>query len=448
MIDHILEHEKCALWVEMGLGKTIATLTALQKLKARFEANRILVIAPLRVASMVWPQEIKEWPHITLTIACVLGNEKKRIEALRTKADIHIINRENVRWLVDIFVKNNVVQKWPWDTVVLDEASSFKARSSWRWKYLRKCSAHINNMIQLTGTPAPNGIEDLWAQMFLLDDGERLGRTLTSFRSRWMEQNPYSFKRTPRPNADYEVHERVSDIALSMKAEDYLELPDVIENQITVTLTKKEQEQYRTMRRDYILQMQDGTKITAVHAGALWNKLAQLSNGAVYSKHPEWSEFHTHKIKALLELHEELDGPAIVVYNYIPDYERIEIAFNSAKIKWRLMDTKKDEEDWNNGLIDRLVLHPASAGHGLNLYKNGCRNIVWFGLTPNLEHYQQVIARIAGGLRALHGNKPIVVHKIVAAMTQDRDLDDMLKTKGQHQDVLMTRTRKLFKQYA
>ena len=446
MIHHIIAHDKCALWVDMGLGKTVATLTAIQRLKRRFEARRVLVIAPLRVADMVWPDEVNEWDHLKLKVVRILGDAKTRAKAARTKADVHVINRENTEWLVDYHSVKNKVRTWPWDMVVLDESSSFKSGRSKRYKALARALPKIGRMVQLSGTPMPNGIEDLWSQLKLLDGGERLGHTVTSFRNRFMRYIPNSFKKVPAPGADKIVKKLTADICMTLQAKDYLSIKEPVVNPIRVRLNDTERDQYLKMERTFILEL-EGETITAANSGALWGKLLQLANGAVYTEHPEWVEHHRHKVDALLELHEGVDGPLMIAYTFLPDKERIAATLEQAGAKWRFMDTEKDKDDWNAGKFDRLILHPASAGHGLNLHKNGCRDVCWFGLTPNLEHYQQLNARIGGGHRAMFSDKPVTIHKILASGTQDTLVDGLLGVKDGWQNELMKRTRRLVEEY-
>ena len=444
MVKQILRHDACALWVEMGLGKTVATLTAIQELKRRFEVRNVLVVAPLRVAKIVWPDEIKEWDHINLKLVQIIGSSEQRLRALKRKADIHIINRENMTWLVEQYTVKEEIVGWPFDMVVLDESSSFKSSQSNRFKAIRKCLPYVTTMVQLSGTPMPNGIEDLWSQLMLLDRGKRLGTTLTAFRNRWMAYVPGSFKKSPRPNAEKEIKKLVNDIGLTMQAEDYLELPDMIENIIRVRLNDAQREKYQEMQKFFVMEL-EGETITAANSGVLWGKLLQLSNGAIYTQHPAWKELHRHKLDALLELHTATENPMLIAYAYLSDKDRIATLLNKAKANWRYMDTEKDAEDWNAGKFDRLVLHPASAGHGLNLHKNGCRDVCWFGLTANLEHYLQLNARIAGGHRAAFSNRPIVIHKILTSGTKDIDVNRLLDTKDNWQKALMKKAEKMVK---
>ena len=298
-------------------------------------------------------------------------------------------------------------------------------------------------MVQLTGTPIPNSPQDAWSQLYLLDRGERLGRTITAFRQRWMICRPGAHYYIPSSSrTTQEIKEKVEDICLSLRAEDYLELPDTVEHIIPVRMTEQETEEYLTLKRQFVLEL-EGEEVKATTAAVLWNKLLQLSNGAVYTEHPKWKQLHDHKIKALLELHESTDQPLIIAYSYRPDKARIAQALTKVKARWRVLETDKDVEDWNAGKFNRLVLHPASAGHGLNLHKNGCRAICWFGMTPNLEHYLQTNARIAGGHRALYSNRPATIYKILTQDTQDNVVNELLKSKDKWQQGLMSAAKEL-----
>ena len=447
MISHILEHEKCALWVDMGLGKTVATLTALQQLRDDYAISRTLVVAPPRVAESVWPHEPHRWSHLSdLTVEPMVGNARERLEAMNRDRDVHTISRDSLSWLVDLFSVSGRAVRWPWDCVVLDESSGFKQRNTNRWKSIARVGSRIHRMIQLTGTPQPNSIEDLWSQVYLLDGGARLGRTLTAFRNRWIVNNPYSYKKAPRPGAHGELKRLTSDIALSLRAEDYLDLPGMVENDVEVQLKRSQMEKYLELKRQYILEMDTGETVNAASAGVLWNKLAQLANGTVYDEDGKAVNFHDHKVNALQEVHESLSGQAIIAYTYRHDLARIGAMLDKAGAKWRIMKNKNDEDEWNAGRLDRLVLHPASAGHGLNLHLGGCRDIIWHGLTPNLEHYQQANARIAGGHRGAHGDRPVVAHRIVTKGTQDMDLAALLGRKSASQRDLMTITKRMIRQ--
>lgn len=360
----------------------------------------------------------------------ILGPVAWREQVLkgRLDSDVYLINRENVPWLVEFCAKN--LKDWPFDMVVIDESSSFKNRSTKRWRALNKVMNRVTTLVQLTGTPTPQGVHDLWSQVYLLDRGMRLGRTLTAFRNRWMARawhNPYVYE--PRPGAENEIRGKVADICLSLRAQDYLDIPPVVENVVHVDLSDNEKKLYDKMKNEYVVEL-DQEVITAVNAGSLWSKLCQMANGAVYTEHPEWKEFHRRKLDALMEIHELVDGYLMIAYSYTCDIQRIAREFKKNNVEWRLLRKAEDAKDWNDGKIHRLVFHPASAGHGLNLHESGCRDLVWFGLTPNLEYYEQARARIAGGLRSSWSEKPVVEHKILARRTTDTSLNVLLKRKS------------------
>jgi SNF2 family DNA or RNA helicase len=434
--------------MDMGLGKTIIVLTAILELMRLFEVDKILVIAPLRVARKTWLDEIKTWAHTQgLTVSIIVGTAQERRSAIKRDADIYCINRENTQWLVDEHVHGTqVVQPWKWDTVVLDESSSFKSRAAKRWQKLRKVRQLFTRCIELTGTPSPNGLMDLWAQVYLLDKGHRLGKTLTAFRNRWFDPPGYNqFKWEPKAHAEQEIMEKVNDICLTLREEDYLELPDVVRNHIPAYLTAEERHQYETLERHYVVEIND-KDITAVNAGVLAGKLLQLANGAVYTVAPAWEEFHRGKIEVLLEILEDLNGPVMVCYNFKSDLARLKVALTKAKVNWDLLTDTHSEDRWNAGEIRVLLLHPASAGHGLNLHLSGSENIIWFGLNWSLELYQQANARLIGGHR--RQNRNVVIHHIVTENTIDEDVIAALEYKENGQERLLNAMRKRVLKFA
>ena len=437
MADWVFENPRCALWVDMGLGKTVGTLTALVRLINQFYVGQVLVIAPLRVARKTWSDEIEKWAHTQgLTVSKIVGNAKQRTRAMYAEADIYTINRENVEWLVAHFARDGkLIQRWPWDTVVLDESRSFHNRSTNRWKAIRRVLKYIDRLVELTGTPSPQGLMDLWGQVYLLDQGQRLGKTLTAFRQRWFDPPGYNqYKWKPKPHAEQEIKELLADICLTLREEDYLELPPVTYNYIPAFLTDGQRQQYQTLERKAVVEVNDKT-ITAVNAGALAGKLLQLANGAVYHSAPDWEFFHDGKIEVLMEILEQTQGPVMVCYNFKSDLARLESALTKAKVNWdRLTDTDS-EVRWNNGATDVLLLHPASAGHGLNLHESGAETLVWFGLNWSVELYQQANARLIGGHRRKDRN--VVIHHIVTEGTIDDDVRWALKAKADSQDRLM-----------
>jgi len=411
----------------MGLGKTIAALTAIDGLMYhRFEIDRVLVIAPKFVALNVWTAEIAKWPHVRhLTTSVITGTPNRRVMALKAKADIYIINRENVEWLV-----KHYGSKWPYDMVVIDELSSFKSPSARRFRALRTVRPKIRRIVGLTGTPAPNGVGDLWSQLFLLDQGARLGTTLTGFREAYMAPDKRDafrvFNWKPRNGSEKVIYDRISDICVSMKATDYLQLPARMEHEMVIDLDAPVQAQYDAFKREQVMAMA-GTEITALNAAALVTKLLQFSNGAVYDGGRNVHHIHDTKLEALGEIIEQAGAPVLIFYNYIHDRARIMAKFDARELK-----TTADIDDWNAGKIPVMVAHPASAGHGLNLQMGG-NIIVWFGLTWNLELYQQANARLdRQGQR-----KPVIIYKLVCKNTIDTVVLKLLDKKQGGQNALM-----------
>ena len=425
----ILVEPFTALWMEMGLGKTVSTLTALSDLlHDQFEVNRVLVIAPLRVAKDTWARETAKWDHLKyLRLSIVVGSEITRIQALHKSADIYVINRENVKWLVDYYGK-----KWPFDCVVIDEASSFKSNKSQRFRALRKVRPMINRMIQLTGTPAPNNYLDLWPQLYLLDRGERLGKTIGAYRDEYFSPGRRNghivYEWNLKKGAEKRIQEKVSDICYSMKTADYLTLPDRIDLNETVELPRQARKLYDQLERDLIIELQNGT-IVAATAAVLTNKLLQLANGAGYDEARKAQVLHNAKLDALEDLIEAANGnPVLVYYAYKHDLARILERFPQA----RQLNEPQDITDWNDGKIEILLAHPASAGHGLNL-QDGGNHIIWFGLTWSLELYQQANAR----LHRQGQQKPVIIHHIISQGTIDEQVLDVLTRKATGQNALL-----------
>nr|WP_285891209.1 DEAD/DEAH box helicase [Paenibacillus pasadenensis] len=414
----------------MGLGKTVITLTAIHDLKYnRFAVRRTLVIAPKKVAEATWTNEASKWQHLQhLRIIPVLGSAAKRIRALNTPGDIWVINRDNVAWLVEHY-RN----AWPFDMVVLDELSSFKNHQAKRFKCLTWIRPHIKRIVGLTGTPAPNGLLDLWAQVFLLDQGERLEKFVTHYREKYFERNYNGFGYTAKPGADEVIHRNIADLCISMKAEDYLQLPDVTTNVIPVVLDDKAAAQYKRMEKDLLLQIED-TEITAASAAVLTGKLLQLCNGALYDDARNVHEIHDSKLEAFLELIEQLAGkPALVFYSYQHDLSRVKAALSKSGLRVRELKTPQDQLDWNAGQIDILLAHPASAAYGLNL-QDGGNHVIWFGLTWSLELYQQ-----ANGRLHRQGQKQkVVLHHLVVQSGADEDVMSALDDKATTQDRLLS----------
>ena len=412
----------------MGLGKTSITLTAINNLLFDyFDAHRVLVIAPLRVAKNTWPEEIEKWNHLSdLKYSVVVGTEKERTSALKENADIYIINRENIPWLVE---KSKL--PFDFDMVVIDELSSFKNYSSKRFKSLMKVRPNIKRIIGLTGTPTSNGLMDLFAEFKILDMGVRLGRFIGQYRNAYFTPDKmnghivYSYK--PLPGAEDAIYERISDITISMKAADHLKMPELIECETVVQMSEKEKKSYTTLKKELVLSIPDG-EITVANAASLSNKLSQMANGAIYLEDKEFVTIHDRKLDALEDLIESANGkPLLVAYWFKHDLERIKERFDIREIK-----TSNDIKDWNDGKIPLAVIHPASAGHGLNLQSGGS-TLVWFGLTWSLELYQQTNARLYR-----QGQKnTVVIHHIITKGTIDEDIMKALKRKDKTQSSLI-----------
>lgn len=434
-MEQIMEKPALGLFLDMGLGKTIITLSAIQQLKyGRFQVNKVLVIAPKKVAEATWQREAEKWDNVKrLRISTVLGSESKRIRALNTQADIYIINRENVVWLVDHY-KNS----WPFDMVVVDEFSSFKSHSAKRFKALAAIRGHIRRIVGLTGTPSPNGLNDLWSQVYLLDQGARLGKYYTHFRDRYFEPGKRSrdviYSYDPKAGADTAIMEAISDICISMKSEDYLELPDITYDTVPVQLDAKAAKAYAKLERDMVLALNDNEVIDVASAAALSNKLQQLANGAIYDENKEWHQVHNCKIDAFMELVEQLNGKsALVFYNFRHDLERLTEALKKTKLRVRLLAGPQDEKDWNDGKIDILLAHPASAAYGLNLQEGG-NHVVWFGLNWSLELYQQANKR----LHRQGQKEKVIIHHLICEGTRDTDLAAALDEKDRAQEYVLT----------
>lgn len=426
--EFVLAHPYCGLILDMGLGKSVITLTALWNLLLdSFDVGCVLVVAPKRVAEDTWPREIAKWEHLKgLTYSLVMGSEKERRAALSRKAMIYIINRENVSWLVEHTA-------WRFDALVIDELSSFKSAKAQRFKALKKMRPLCSRVIGLTGTPAPNTLIDLWSQMYLLDMGQRLGRFLTHYRERFFVPDKrnreivYSYKL--REGAEQKIYELIGDICISMKATDHLKMPKLTMNRVEVHLSAQERKLYDTLKREMILQLQDG-EIDAVNAAALSGKLLQMANGAVYDSQGRTVAIHDRKLDALEDLAEAANGkPVLVAYWFKHDLARIQKRFPES----RVIDTSRDISDWNAGRISMGLLHPASGGHGLNLQEGGS-TVIWYGLTWSLELYQQLNARL---WRQGQSAGAVVIHHIVATGTHDEDVMRALERKDVGQAALI-----------
>ncbi|WOC33038.1 MULTISPECIES: DEAD/DEAH box helicase [Caproicibacterium] len=431
--QQIIEKPALALWLDMGLGKTSITLSAINELKYnRFEIFRVLVIAPKKVAEATWQDEAQKWDYTKhLKFSTILGSQAKRIRAVNTPADIYIINRDNVKWLVDYY-RND----WPFDMVIIDEASSFKSNKAQRWKALKSVRGHIKRIVELTGTPAPHSLLDLWPQVYLLDQGERLGKTIGGFRERYFNPDKRNavqvFTYLPKTGAEESVKTLLSDICVSMKSEDYLDLPAQVDDLIPVVLDPAAQRAYDKLEKEALLQI-DEQLIDAGSAGVLTNKLLQLCNGAVYDDKREVVKIHDCKLEAFLELVEALNGQhALVFYNFQHDRDRILAALKKTKLRVRVFAGPQDERDWNAGKIDILLAHPASCAYGLNLQQGG-HHIIWFGLNWSLELYQQANKR----LHRQGQTEPVIVHQLVTKSGVDEDVIASLQDKAHTQESLM-----------
>ena len=434
-IGRIISTPCVGLFLDMGLGKTVITLTAVQRLKyERWAVGRCLVIAPKKVAEATWSREASKWEHLeTLRISTVLGTEAQRKAALERDADVYVINRDNVQWLV-----KQTGLRWPFDCVVLDESSSFKNPRAQRFRALKSVRPKIRRLIELTGTPAPHGLMDLWAQVYLLDGGQRLGRTITSYREAFFVPDKrnsvqvWSWK--PRSGAEETIYGLIEDICVSMKAEDYLTLPDCVTEEIPVKLDKAAQAAYERLEKDALLQVAEDDFVSAGTAAVLTGKLLQLCNGAVYDENREPREIHNCKIEAFLETLEQLNGGhALVFYQFRHDLDRLLGALRGTKLRVRAYSGPEDERAWNAGEVDVLLAHPASCAYGLNLQQGG-HHIIWFGLTWNLEEFQQ-------GNKRLHrqGQKmPVIVHILAAEGGMDEDVIKSLTGKEKAQEALLT----------
>lgn len=429
--EYIIRHMHCGLFWEMGLGKTLATLTAVEELiYDRFEIRKVLIIAPLRVAQDTWQAEGRRWDHLRyLRFATVLGAESMRLAALRQEADCYVINRENVAWLC----RQYRGKQFPFDMLIVDESSSFKNPRAKRFRDLRKVRAVFKRIVILTGTPAPNNLHDLWAQIYLLDAGERLGRTLGEFRRRYFQpgmSNGYTvyewFIRGEKERK--QIYDGISDICMSLKTKDYLQLPGRIDNVVRIAMDPGTEKIYKKMEKEMAMEL-EGEEITAQNAAALSNKLLQMANGAIYDDNKGVIELHNLKIQKLKEIMEDNDGkPVLVFYSFIHDKDRIKASFPQAA---ELKDAGSIRQ-WNKGRIPLLLAHPASCGYGLNLQAGGSI-IVWFGLTWSLEQYQQANAR----LYRQGQDKPVIIHHLVMDGTIDGHVMAALQAKKTGQDALM-----------
>ena len=432
--EFIESHPIAAVILQMGLGKTVCTLTAIEHLiYDTFEVSKVLIVAPLRVAKVTWSDEIDKWDHLShLTYSVAVGSEKERLSALKKKADLYMINRENLQWLIE---KSGL--PFDYDMVVLDELSSFKSWQSKRFRAFMKVRPKVQRVVGLTGTPSSNGLMDLFAEFKCLDMGERLGRFITQYRNaffipdRMNGQVVYSYK--PRPFAEEEIYRRIGDITISMKALDHLKMPELIENRYPVYMDDGEKQQYESMKKDLILPYLENEAITAANAAALSGKLCQMANGAVYSDEGSVAHIHDRKLDALEDIIEAAQGPILLCYWFKHDLERITKKLDELKVEYARISSDGSIRMWNEGKFQVGLIHPASAGHGLNLQAGG-NHIVWFGLTWSLELLEQSNARLwRQGQRA----ETVVVQYLVTAGTIDERILDAISKKEQDQNALI-----------
>ena len=432
-IEFVKTHPIAALLLSMGLGKTSTTLTALDDLLFdSFEIHKVLVIAPLRVTK-VWLDEVKKWNHLNyLRCSLVVGTEQERKRALWANADIYIINRENVQWLID----ESGIQ-FDFDTLVVDELSSFKNFKTKRFKSLMKVRPKVKRVIGLTGTPTSNGLMDLWSEFKLLDQGKRLGRFITNYRDQYFRpdkrngQVVFSYK--PLPFAEDAIYDKISDITISMKANDYLNMPELISNHVEVEMREKEMKVYQELKQELVITLGD-EDVTASNAASLSNKLTQMANGAIYLDNHESAIIHDRKLDALEDLIEaQCDKPVLVAYWFKHDLDRIKNRLEELKVNFKEIKTEASIEDWNKGNIEVGLIHPASAGHGLNLQEGGS-TLIWFGLTWSLELYEQTNARL---YRQGQKDRCVVIEHIVTKGTIDEQIIKALEEKDKSQSRLI-----------
>lgn len=440
-VEFIKEHPVTALFLDCGLGKTVISLTAIRDLMLdNLEVSKVLVIAPLRVTA-VWASEIAHWQHLSgISLSVIVGDQKTRIAALNHPALVYVVNRENVKWLVEYYERNGM--RWDFDMVVIDELSSFKNHQSQRFKWLRKIRPFVKRWVGLTGTPSSNGLMDLWAEIGILDGGQRLGRFIGRFRDSYFKpgsMNPSTgvvFSYVPRPGAEEQIYQRISDIVISMKALDYLDMPECVYVNHEVEMSRPERKLYDQLKSDLIIPLEDGD-IDAANAASLSGKLLQMANGAVYDENKETRVIHSRKLEMLEDLIEAANGqPVLVAYWFKHDHERIHQHLTSLGYHPRDLRGSRDIADWNAGNIPVALIHPASAGHGLNIQSGG-HILIWFGLTWSLELYQQTNAR----LWRQGQQETVTIHHIVTKNTVDEDVLAALASKDITQEKLIAAVR-------
>lgn len=437
-IQYVKTHPIAALFLTMGLGKTAITLTAVNDLMLdTFDVSKVLVVAPLRVARDTWPAEVEKWEHLKfLSISVIVGDVKTRIGALNHPSLVYVINRETVKWLVEYYEKNGL--RWDFDMVVIDELSSFKNHQSQRFRCLRKIRPFVKRFVGLTGTPTSNGLMDLWAEIGILDGGQRLGKFIGRYREAYFKagsMNPQTgvvFQYVPRPGAEEQIYEKISDITISMKALDYLNMPECVMASHEVEMSTQEKKLYDMLAKDLLIPLEDGD-IDAANAAALSGKLLQMANGAVYDENGAARRIHNHKLEALEDLIEAANGQSVLVaYWFKHDKKRIEEHLTKMGYCPRNIKNSEDIRDWNAGNIPVALIHPASAGHGLNIQQGG-HILIWFGLTWSLELYQQTNARLWR-----QGQTDVVtIHHIITKGTVDEDVMAALEEKDVTQEKLI-----------
>jgi SNF2 family DNA or RNA helicase len=443
-VKHIKENPVCGLLLDMGLGKTISTLTAMNYLTYNeLEIGSWLVIGPKRVVEKVWSDEVGKWDHTKhLRISKVVGNPTQRVTALKQKADIYLISRDNIAWLCGLYGGSML----PFDGLVIDESSSFKNPKSQRFKALRRAAPSFDRVVILTGTPAPNTLIDIWSQIYLLDQGDRLGKTISQYRERYFKPDKrnghivYNYKL--QKGSEEAIYKAVGDICISMKAEDYLEMPDYVEHDVRLSMPETLKRNYESFQREQVLNLMEGGEITALNAAALYNKLLQYANGCVYDEDKNAHNVHNLKIEALESLIEEANGrPVFIAWTYRHDRDRILKALNKYGVEE--LKTSEQQDRWNRGEIPVLIAHPASVGHGLNL-QGGGNTIIWFGQTPSLELYQQFNARL---YRQGQQSKSVHIFRLIVERTLDEKVIQSLDRKESMQESLLEAVKAVVERY-
>lgn len=429
-IRKIIEKPAIFLMLDMGMGKTVITLTAIQELLYNyFAVEKVLVIAPLHVAETTWVEETEKWEHLQLRVVPILGSERKRMNALDQPGDVYVINRENFQWLVNCYFS-----EFPFDMIVIDESSSFKNANTKRFKAMRIARRKVKKIVELTGTPAPNSLVNLWPQIYILDGGARLG-TLTDFRRKYFTAGQIKagvvFNWKVKPEAEKAIYKKIEDVCVAMKSEDYLELPPMMSNIIKILLPEEVQKSYKEFEKKMILSY-EADKLVATSAAVLSGKLLQFANGAVYNEDKGITEIHKAKLEALEEMRDLIETPILVFYWFKHDLTRLQKKFPDAKV----LKTSEEIKAWNEGKIQMLLVHPESAGHGLNLQYGG-NVIIWYSLTWSLELYQQANKR----LHRIGQEKPVIIHHLVAQDTIDETIVKVLSEKNARQEDLLNALR-------